>query len=88
MVPYGVKGTIKEIKAGEFTVEEVVAVVETENGDRELTLMQKWPVRRGRPYKKETSAKDAACNRTASDRYVFPDCKRRCGSSAGTVRKR
>ena len=45
MVPYGVKGTIKEIKAGEFTVEEVVAVVETENGDRELTLMQKWPVR-------------------------------------------
>ena len=53
MVPYGVKGIIKEIKAGEFTVEEVVAVVETETGDRELTLMQKWPVRRGRPYKKK-----------------------------------
>ena len=53
MVPYGVKGTIKEIKAGEFTVEEVVAVVETENGDRELTLMQKWPVRTGRPYVKK-----------------------------------
>ena len=57
MVPYGVKGTIKEIKAGEFTVEEVVAVVETENGDRELTLMQKWPVRRGRPYKKKLPSK-------------------------------
>ena len=57
MVPYGVKGTIKEIKAGEFTVEEVVAVVETENGDRELTLMQKWPVRRGRPYKKKLPPK-------------------------------
>ena len=53
MVPYGVKGTVREIKAGEFTVEEVVAVVETERGDRELTLMQKWPVRRGRPYKKK-----------------------------------
>ena len=53
MVPYGVKGTVKEIKAGEFTVEETVAVVETEKGDRELTLMQKWPVRRGRPYKKK-----------------------------------
>lgn len=53
MVPYGVKGTIKEIKAGEFTVEETVAVVETEQGDRELTLMQKWPVRRGRPYKEK-----------------------------------
>ena len=53
MVPYGVKGTVKEIKSGEFTVEEVVAVVETEKGDRELTLMQKWPVRRGRPYQKK-----------------------------------
>ena len=53
MVPYGMKGTIKEIKAGEFTVEEVVAVLQTEEGDKELTLMQKWPVRRGRPYKKK-----------------------------------
>ena len=51
MVPYGVKGTIKSIKEGEFNVEETVYVVETKDGDRELTLMQKWPVRRGRPYK-------------------------------------
>lgn len=57
MVPYGVKGTIKEIKTGEFTVEEVVAVVETEKGDKELTLMQKWPVRRGRPYSKKLPPK-------------------------------
>ena len=34
MVPYGVKGTVKEIKSGEFTVEETVAVIETENGDK------------------------------------------------------
>ena len=54
MVPVGVEGTIKEIKAGEFTVEEVVAVVETAGGDRELTLMQKWPVRVGRPYSRKT----------------------------------
>ena len=53
MVPYGVKGTIKEIKAGTFTVEDIVAVVETEKGEKELTMMQKWPVRRGRPYKKK-----------------------------------
>jgi V/A-type H+/Na+-transporting ATPase subunit A len=50
MVPYGVKGTIKEIKAGDFTIVETVAVVETEKGDKELTLMQKWPSRKGRPY--------------------------------------
>lgn len=53
MVPYGIKGTIKEIKSGEFTVEETVAVVETTEGDKELTLMQKWPVRKGRPYTKK-----------------------------------
>ncbi|MDO4273937.1 MAG: V-type ATP synthase subunit A [Eubacteriales bacterium] len=53
MVPPNMKGTVKEIKAGEFTVEEVVAVLTTEEGDKELTMMQKWPVRRGRPYKKK-----------------------------------
>ena len=53
MVPYGIKGKIKEIKSGEFTVEETVAVVETSDGDKNLTLMQRWPVRRGRPYQKK-----------------------------------
>ena len=53
MVPYGVKGTVKEIKAGTFTVEEVVVVITTEKGDKELTMMQRWPVRKGRPYQKK-----------------------------------
>jgi V/A-type H+-transporting ATPase subunit A len=50
MVPYGVEGKIKSIKDGEFTIEEVVCEVETANGLKELTMMQKWPVRKGRPY--------------------------------------
>ena len=50
MVPYGIEGTVKEIKSGDFTVEETVCVIETTKGDKELTLMQKWPVRKGRPY--------------------------------------
>ena len=50
MIPYGIEGTIKSITSGDFTVEEVVAVVETANGDKEVKLMQKWPVRKGRPY--------------------------------------
>ena len=53
MVPYGIKGKVKDIKAGEFTVEEVVATIETADGDKELTMMQKWPVRKGRPYLKK-----------------------------------
>ena len=50
MIPYGVKGTIKEIKSGDFTIVDTVCVVETESGDKEVTLMQKWPARKGRPY--------------------------------------
>ncbi|MCM1990622.1 V-type ATP synthase subunit A [Oceanirhabdus seepicola] len=53
MVPHGVKGKIKSINEGEFTVVETVAVVETENGDKEVMMMQKWPVRNGRPYKQK-----------------------------------
>lgn len=53
MVPYGIKGTVKEIKSGEFTVEEIVAVLSTEDGDKELSMMQRWPVRKGRPYVKK-----------------------------------
>ncbi|AIY81592.1 V-type ATP synthase subunit A [Clostridium botulinum] len=50
MIPIGIEGKIKEIKAGSFTVTETIAIVETEKGDREVQLMQKWPVRKGRPY--------------------------------------
>ena len=53
MVPYGIKGKLKSIESGSFTVEETIAVVETEKGEEKLTLMQRWPVRRGRPYQKK-----------------------------------
>lgn len=54
MVPYGVSGTIKEIYMGDFTVEETVAVITDEKGkDVNVTLMQKWPVRKERPYKEK-----------------------------------
>ena len=53
MVPPNMKGTVKEIRSGSFTVEEVVAVLSTPEGDKELTMMQRWPVRQGRPYQKK-----------------------------------
>ena len=58
MVPNGVKGKIKDIKEGSFTVEETIAVIETEKGDENLTMIQKWPVRKGRPYKKKIDPKE------------------------------
>jgi V/A-type H+-transporting ATPase subunit A len=51
MIPFGVSGKIKEIKAGSFTIEETVAVVETAEGEKEIMMMQKWPVRKPRPSK-------------------------------------
>lgn len=53
MVPYGVKGKVKEIKSGIFTVADTIAILETENGDKELNMIQRWPVRRGRPYREK-----------------------------------
>ena len=50
LVPFGTEGVIAEITEGDYTVVETVAKVETAKGVKELTLMQKWPVRRGRPY--------------------------------------
>ncbi|WP_311482131.1 V-type ATP synthase subunit A [uncultured Anaerococcus sp.] len=53
MVPYGVSGKLKDIKAGEFTVADTIAVIETKDGDKELNMIQYWPVRKGRPIKEK-----------------------------------
>ena len=51
MVPFGVTGKVKSVKSGSFNVTEDVAVIETEKGEVSIQMMQKWAVRRGRPYK-------------------------------------
>ena len=51
MVPPYISGKVKSIKEGEFTVDETVCTLTTQKGDVKLTMMQKWPVRVGRPYK-------------------------------------
>ena len=53
MVPFGIEGTIKEIKSGNFRVEDTVAIIETSKGLVELNMIQKWPVRRGRRYERK-----------------------------------
>ncbi|MBQ4424219.1 MAG: V-type ATP synthase subunit A [Lachnospiraceae bacterium] len=51
MVPVGIRGQVAVINEGDFTVTDVVAKIKTADKVECLTLMQKWPVRRGRPYK-------------------------------------
>ena len=53
MIPHGVKGKLTAIESGEFSLEDVVAKVETDNGETDVTMLQRWPVRRGRPFKKK-----------------------------------
>ena len=53
MTPHGIYGKVKEIREGKFTVDSIVCLVDTEDGEKELTMMQKWPVRKGRPYLKK-----------------------------------
>ncbi len=55
MIPNGINGKIKSVSEGDFTVDEAVAVVETANGEIEVKMSSKWPVRVGRPYKKKLS---------------------------------
>ncbi len=56
MVPPKMAGKVTKISAGEYTVTEPVAVITDDKGtEHALTLMQKWPVRQGRPYQKKLS---------------------------------
>ena len=55
MVPIGISGKVKSISSGEYQITDKIAVIETPKGDIEVGLMQKWPVRKGRPYQKKLS---------------------------------
>ena len=56
LVPNGLMGTLRSIKEGDYNIDETVAVVDTPNGSSQnLILLQKWPVRVGRPYKQKLS---------------------------------
>ena len=67
MIPPKMSGTIESITSGSFTVEETVAVLVDEKGEKHnLTMMQKWPVRVGRPYKHKYPPRPPCCPVSAS----------------------
>ena len=83
LVPYGVEGEIVDIKCGDFTVKDVVAVVKTAKGDKQITMMQKWPVRKGRPYKTKMSPdKPLISGQRVIDTF-FPVAKGGCACIPG-----
>jgi V/A-type H+-transporting ATPase subunit A len=72
MVPLGIKGKIKEIRQGDYTVEEPVAWIEHDSEVRELTLMQEWPVRKPRPYKQRFDPSGLLTTGMRILDYMFP----------------
>jgi V/A-type H+-transporting ATPase subunit A len=72
MVPVGIKGTIKEIRQGDYTVEEPIALVEYDGEVRELKLMQEWQVRKPRPYKQRSDPSGLLTTGMRILDYMFP----------------
>jgi len=72
MVPVGIKGKIKEIRQGDYTVEEPVAWIEHNGEVKELTLMHEWPVRKPRPYKQRFDPSGLLTTGMRILDYMFP----------------
>ena len=76
MVPPTMRGTITSIQSGSFNVTETVATLKTEDGrEVPLTMLQKWPVRVGRPYTKKYPPKRPLCSGQRIIDTMFPIAK-------------
>ncbi len=72
MVPAGIRGTIKEIRQGDYSVEEPVAWIAHNGEVKEVTLMQEWPVRKPRPYKQRADPSGLLTTGMRILDYMFP----------------
>ena len=72
MAPQGMKGIVKQIRGGDYTVEEPVAWIEIDGEVQELTLMQEWPVRKPRAYKRRLAPSRLLITGTRIMDYMFP----------------
>ncbi len=75
MVPHDVSGELAEIKEGEFKVTDKIAVIKTEDGNAELTMIQRWPVRLPRPYKEKLPPTEPLVTGTRVIDTFFPVAK-------------
>lgn len=72
MVPHGVKGRVIDIRSGEFSVDETIAVVENGGEKHELTMVQHWPVRKPRPYRERRKPSGLLTTGMRILDYMFP----------------
>ena len=82
-VPYGIKGKIKSIKSGNFTITETVATIASEDGEKKVAMLRKWPVRKARPYaEKMTPSMPMVTGQRVID-TLFPVAKGGCAAVPG-----
>jgi len=79
MVPVGVSGIVDEIKQGEFTVTDTIATI----GGKPVMMMQKWPVRYGRPFSKKTAPDEPLITGLRVIDTLFPLTKGGTGAIPG-----
>ena len=75
LVPVGVKGKILSLSEGDFTVDEEIGSLSTEKGTVSLKMSQKWPVRKGRPYREKISPKMPLITGQRNMDCMFPIAK-------------
>lgn len=76
LVPYGFEGTIEKISSGEFTIEETIAVISDKSGkNQDIKMLQKWPVRKGRPYRQKLTASEPMVTGQRVIDTLFPIAK-------------
>jgi V/A-type H+-transporting ATPase subunit A len=83
MVPPGIQGTLKDIKSGSFTIEEIVAVIETKEGKKEICMLQRWPIRIPRPAKGKGIPTEPLATGTRILDTLFPVAKGGAGAIPG-----
>lgn len=83
MLPYGVSGEITAIYGGEHTVEEAVATVRTAEGEKPVCMLQKWPVRRSRPYKEKQAPDTPMVTGQRVIDTLFPVARGGCAAVPG-----
>ncbi len=76
LVPVGIKGKIRKIRGGKAKVEDIIAIIETYQGKEEkICMLQKWPVRKMRPYKKQLAPEEPLITGQRVIDTLFPIAK-------------
>jgi len=83
MVPPGVSGTITSLEQGDFTVVETIAVLKTEEGTKEIQMLQKWPIRQARPIAEKQVPRTPLVTGGRSIDTMFPLVKGGAGCIPG-----